>query len=86
VTLARSTSPSLSSLSRLSPDRALYLPTFSHFVIVKKTSLSLSLSPPPRALSEVMVLGWHACLCKHMFCEPLYTECASRYPPVGESE
>jgi hypothetical protein len=28
----------------VSPDRALYLPTFSHFVIVNKTSLSLSLS------------------------------------------
>jgi hypothetical protein len=28
-----------------SPDRALCLPTFSHFVIVNKTSLSLSLSP-----------------------------------------
>jgi hypothetical protein len=26
------------------PDRALYLPTFSHFLIVNKTSLSLSLS------------------------------------------
>ena len=31
-------------LSAVSPDRALYLPTFSHFVIVNKTSLSLSLS------------------------------------------
>jgi hypothetical protein len=28
----------------VSPDRALYLPTFSHFMIVNKTSLSLSLS------------------------------------------
>jgi hypothetical protein len=28
----------------VSPDRALCLPTFSHFVIVNKTSLSLSLS------------------------------------------
>jgi hypothetical protein len=28
----------------VSPDRALYLPTFSHFLIVNKTSLSLSLS------------------------------------------
>jgi hypothetical protein len=28
----------------VSPDRALYLPTFSHFVTVYKTSLSLSLS------------------------------------------
>jgi hypothetical protein len=27
------------------PDRALYLPTFSHFLIVNKTSLSLSLPP-----------------------------------------
>jgi hypothetical protein len=27
----------------VSPDRALYLPTFSHFVIVNKTSLSFSL-------------------------------------------
>jgi hypothetical protein len=32
-----------------SPDRALCLPTFSHFMIVNKTSLSLSLSlSPPR--------------------------------------
>jgi hypothetical protein len=32
----------------VSPDRALCLPTFSHFVIVNKTSLSLSpLIPPP---------------------------------------
>jgi len=30
----------------VSPDKALYLPTFSHFVIVNKTSLALSLSPP----------------------------------------
>jgi hypothetical protein len=29
----------------LSPDRALYLPTLSHFVIVDKTSLSVSVSP-----------------------------------------
>ena len=29
----------------VSPDRALCLPTFSHFVTVNKTSLSLSLSP-----------------------------------------
>jgi len=29
----------------VSPDRALCLPTFSHFVIANKTSLSLSLSP-----------------------------------------
>jgi hypothetical protein len=28
----------------VSPDRALCLPTFSHFLIVNKTSLSLSLS------------------------------------------
>jgi hypothetical protein len=28
----------------VSPDRALCLPTFSHFFIVNKTSLSLSLS------------------------------------------
>ncbi len=34
------------------PDRALCLPTFSHFLIVNKTSLSLSLSllPSPRLL------------------------------------
>ena len=32
------------------PDRALYLPTFSHFLIVNKSlSLSLSLSRPPGA-------------------------------------
>ena len=40
----------------VSPDRALYLPTFSHFVIVKKTSLSLSLSlslKTPRGLECV---------------------------------
>jgi hypothetical protein len=44
----------------VSPDTALYLPTFSHFVIVNKTSLSLSLSlsirgahsPPPLILSQ----------------------------------
>ena len=37
------------------PDRALCLPTFSHFLIVNKTSLSLSLSlPPPPSLS----LAW----------------------------
>jgi hypothetical protein len=29
------------------PDRALCLPTFSHFLIVNKTSLSLSLPPNP---------------------------------------
>jgi len=28
------------------PDRALCLPTFSHFLIVNKTSLSVSVSPP----------------------------------------
>jgi hypothetical protein len=32
----------------VSPDRALCLPTFSHFLIVNKTSLSRSLSLPPR--------------------------------------
>ena len=31
-------------LPAVSPDRALCLPTFSHFVIVNKTPLSLSLS------------------------------------------
>ena len=31
----------------VSPDRALYLPIFSHFLIVNKTSLSLSLSLSP---------------------------------------
>ena len=31
-------------LSAVLPDRALNIPTFSHFLIVKKTSLSLSLS------------------------------------------
>ena len=30
-------------LGAVSPDRALCLPTFSHFVLVNKTSLSLSL-------------------------------------------
>ena len=34
----------------VSPDRALCLPTFSHFVIVNKTSLYLSLSPPRHSL------------------------------------
>ena len=29
----------------VSPDRALCLPTFSHFLIVNKTSLSLCLAP-----------------------------------------
>jgi hypothetical protein len=33
----------------VSPDRALYSPTFSHLLIVNKTSLSLSLSPLPVA-------------------------------------
>jgi hypothetical protein len=40
-------SPSMLELVRsgaVSPDRALCLPTFSHFVIVNRTSLSLSLS------------------------------------------
>ena len=32
----------------LLPDRALYLPTFSHFLIVNKTSLP----PPPSSLSS----------------------------------
>ena len=33
------------------PDRALCLPTFSHFVIVSKTPFSLSLSSPPHVRS-----------------------------------
>jgi hypothetical protein len=44
------------------PDRALYLPTFSHFLIVNKTSLSLSLSltgqdacPGPRTVVGLRV-------------------------------
>jgi hypothetical protein len=35
----------------VSPDRALCLSTFSHFVIVNKTSLSLALSLPRSSLS-----------------------------------
>ena len=37
----------------VSPDRALYLPTFSHFVIVNKTSLSLSSLSPSAPLTTV---------------------------------
>ena len=36
----------------VSPDRALCLPTFSHFLIVNKTSLSLSLSSSAPAHSK----------------------------------
>jgi hypothetical protein len=39
-----------------SPDRALSLPTFSHFVIVNKTSLSLFLSPPSSTEVEEFIL------------------------------
>jgi hypothetical protein len=53
----------------VSTDRALCLPTFSHFVIVNKTSLSLSLSLSlarslsrlrARSLSDVCTLDLHA--------------------------
>jgi hypothetical protein len=37
------------------PDRALCLPTFSHFLIVNKTSLSL---PPSLSLPLLFSLGW----------------------------
>jgi hypothetical protein len=37
----------------VSPDRALCLPTYSHFLIVNKTSFSLSLSLPPSTLSHL---------------------------------
>jgi hypothetical protein len=40
-------------LGAVSPDRALCLPSFSHFVIVNKTSLPLSLS-----LSLVRLAPW----------------------------
>ena len=43
----------------VSPNRALYLQTFSHFVVVNKTSLSLSLSSPGR--SEPHIASVYPC-------------------------
>ena len=40
------------------PDRALCLPTFSHFLIVNKTSLSLSLSLSLSSLSLSLSLSF----------------------------
>ena len=39
------------------PDRALCIPTFSHFLIVNKTSLSPPLSPATVTCSYIV--GWH---------------------------
>ena len=39
------------------PDRALYLPTFTHFLLVNKTSLSLSLSLSRFSLSLSLSLS-----------------------------
>jgi hypothetical protein len=44
----------------VSPDRELCLPTLSHFVIVNKTSLSLSLSQPP-SIREISWIGILMC-------------------------
>jgi hypothetical protein len=62
------------------PDRALYLPTFSHFLIVNKTSRTLSLS---RALSLSISLALARSLARSspfMYC----TYCDSRLPETGE--
>jgi hypothetical protein len=54
----------------VSPDRALHLPTFSHFVIVKRTSLFLSLS---LSLSRSLArsAGVEIPPCSHPKCAPV---------------
>jgi hypothetical protein len=56
----------------VSPDMALYLPTFSHFVLVNKTSLSLSLSISlplslTHSLTHSLSLSLVSCCWIHLF-------------------
>ena len=55
----------------VSPDRALCLPTFSHFLIVNKTSLSLSLSPSLSLSMQGRESCW-ACMLTVMLSDLLY--------------